>query len=288
LRINADVANTIREALTAIPAALLDPLIESYEATLAGAQSGDWEKVGLNAGKICEITYKILRSHIDGQIQDMPGPGNLRDACLGLENSPAAFPRSVRIQVPRVLVAVYEMRNNRGIGHAGGDVRPNGMDGEFLLRAIQWIVAELVRVFHNVGVVTAQQIVETVSEKQLPIIWSDGATIRVLRPELRTTDKVLLVLYNEAAKVQVQALMRHVDWEEGFGRFGAHVLEPLHKEAMIHCEDGALRGDYISLALTRLRGKALPGVVILPPGIERVEKVLLSTKKGTYRADIFS
>lgn len=45
------------------------------------------------------------------------------DACERLEQAPASkFPRSVRIQIPRVLIAFYEIRNNRGVGHVGGDV----------------------------------------------------------------------------------------------------------------------------------------------------------------------
>jgi hypothetical protein len=166
------VTTTVRDALLTIPAGLLNPLIESYEAVLTGVPSHDWQKVDLNAGNLCETTYTILRGHMDGHYAPSPQkPDNFPEACRELENFPSTFPPSVRIQIPRVLVAVYEMHSNRGIGRVGGDVKPYAMDGEFLLRAVQWIVAELVRVFHHVCVAEAQEIVETVSEKQLPVIW---------------------------------------------------------------------------------------------------------------------
>ena len=155
-----------------IPVGLLDPLIESYEAVLTDVSSRDWPKVGLNSGNLCETIYTILRGHMDGHYAPGPQkPDNFPEACRELENFPSRFPRSVRIQIPRVLVAVYEMRGDRGIGRVGGDVKPHAMDGEFLFRAVQWMVAELVRVFHNVGVAAAQEIVERVSLRQLPVIW---------------------------------------------------------------------------------------------------------------------
>jgi hypothetical protein len=53
-------------------------------------------------------------------------PRNMVDVARALEGADQnAFPRALRVQIPRVFVALYEIRNNRGVGHVGGDVDPN-------------------------------------------------------------------------------------------------------------------------------------------------------------------
>jgi hypothetical protein len=83
------------------------------------------------------------------------------DACKALEKAPQTLPRSIRIQIPRMLVALYEIRNNRGVGHVGGDVNPNHMDAVAVLAMSKWLVAELIRVLHDVDTQTATDLVET-------------------------------------------------------------------------------------------------------------------------------
>lgn len=68
------------------------------------------------------------------------------------------MPRSFQILIPRLLPALYEIRNNRNVGHVGGDVDPNFMDSTAVLGTANWIMAELVRVFHSVSTPEAQAI----------------------------------------------------------------------------------------------------------------------------------
>ena len=77
---------------------------------------------------MCEVVYTILRGHIDGAFPARAKkPANMVDACRSLETE-TGFPRTIRIQIPRMVIALYEIRNNRGVGHVGGDVDPNHMD----------------------------------------------------------------------------------------------------------------------------------------------------------------
>ena len=71
---------------------------------------------------------------------------------------------AVRIQIPRVVVALYEVRNNRGVGRVGGDVNPNAMDASFVLASAKWLMAELVRIFHGVDTMTAEETVDRIVE----------------------------------------------------------------------------------------------------------------------------
>ena len=86
---------SLKASLDSIPFALRDPLIEEFEQALDEYRSADWEKVGLKAGKFCEIAYCIcagyaldmrseltigsgvfFRLSINGQMQTRPSTSN--------------------------------------------------------------------------------------------------------------------------------------------------------------------------------------------------------------------
>src|SRR5438876_337250 len=72
-----------------------------------------WEPAELNGGKLSEIVYTILKGHVDGAFPATPSkPRNMVDACGALASA-NSFPRAIRIQIPRIIVALYEIRNNR-------------------------------------------------------------------------------------------------------------------------------------------------------------------------------
>src|SRR6267154_5938231 len=134
------------KALGGLPPTLRAELLSALGEIVRNYREHRWEPSELNGGKLCEIVYTILRGHVDGSIPPHgTKPGNMVDSCRALEKADAKrFSRSVRIQIPRVLVALYEVRNNRGVGHVGGDVNPNAMDARLVLESSKWLVAELV------------------------------------------------------------------------------------------------------------------------------------------------
>ncbi|MCY7288269.1 MAG: hypothetical protein LH624_08485 [Cryobacterium sp.] len=175
--------------LGSLPAGLRDPLLVALNEITTNYRLGKWEASELNGGKLCEIVYTILRGHVDGKFSAKPSkPGNMVDACNALAKADRkVFPQSVQITIPRVLIALYEIRNNRGVGHVGGDVDPNHMDATFVHAAARWVVAELVRLFHAVDTVTATSLVDALVERVVPGIWTVGAVKRVLATDLSMT-----------------------------------------------------------------------------------------------------
>jgi hypothetical protein len=128
-----------------------------------------WEAQNLDGGRLCEIAYTILDGYTSGGNYPTGAskPPSFEAACKALENR-SIYPDSARITIPRVLFALYEIRNRRGVGHVGGDVNANHMDAEFVLAAAKWVVAELVRLFHTVDVRTATDVVDALVEKPFP------------------------------------------------------------------------------------------------------------------------
>ena len=95
-----------------------------------------------------------------------------------------------------MLVGLYDVRNRRGVGHVGGDVNANHMDAAFLLHSCQWVMAELVRIFHDTDVEAATAVVDALVDRTLPIVWQVGELRRLLDTTMAIQDASLLLLYS--------------------------------------------------------------------------------------------
>jgi len=147
-------------ALSTIPPSVRNPLLAEYRTIVEKYLERNWRASELAGGRFCEIVYTILEGHAGGTYAAAPSkPSNFPAACRALENN-SGEPRSFQILIPRVLPPLYEVRNNRDVGHVGGDVDPNATDAAYVYSSASWVMAELVRVLHNLPVAEAQQLVD--------------------------------------------------------------------------------------------------------------------------------
>ncbi|MGJ5826958.1 hypothetical protein [Streptomyces ossamyceticus] len=228
--------NVHSNVLGGLPVNLREELIGALANITRNFSEGRWEPSELNGGKLCEIVYSIIRGHADGQFPQRPyKPNNMVRECQKLEQE-TQLPRSLRIQVPRILIALYEIRNNRGVGHAGSDVDPNHMDAVAVLYMSKWIVAELIRVFHDVDTATASEAVDALVERQLEVVWSVDGKKRVLSEKLSLHDKTLLLLYSESSPVAEKDLL---SWTEAANAssYRRDILKKCHKARLIEYDD---------------------------------------------------
>jgi hypothetical protein len=224
----------VSTALSGIPSGLRQELFDAFKEIVRNFRENRWEPSELNGGKLCEAVHTILRGHVDGKIPDRAKkPSNMVDACRALEKADdKKFPRSIRIQIPRVLVGLYEIRNNRGVGHVGGDVNPNHMDARVVLESAKWVMAELVRVFHKLSPPEATNVVDALVERTVPVVWEVGTGKRVLQPSLSKRDQTLLLLYSTAGPARVGDLCSWVEYANKT-IYRSDVLEPAHRDRII-------------------------------------------------------
>lgn len=250
---------TVGDLLKSIPTALRDELIAEFNKLLKNYRESRWEPAELDGGKLCEIVYSILHGHTTGSYPAHAfKPANFYTACKGFENlSATTFPRSVRVQIPRILIGLYEVRNNRGVGHVGGDVNPNRMDATLVVSNAKWLVAELIRLFHSVSIDEATEAVELIVQRETELIWNIGSKKRVLLDGLGFKEKTLLLLYNCVdGKATAEELF---DWVEYSNKnmFKTHILRPMHEARLLEYDES-------------------DGIVhISPKGIRTVEDTLL-------------
>ncbi len=218
-------------ALAVIPSGLREPLLAEYRSITKNYAEHRWQPSELAGGIFCEVVYTILEGHAGGVYAAAPNkPKNFPEACRKLENN-TQEPHSFRILIPRVLIALYDIRNNRGVGHAGGDVDSNHMDATLVLNMSNWVMAELVRVFHQLPISEAQRLVDNLAERHVPLVWQGASVKRVLNPNLKLKEQIILLLASSSGEVTVADLFDWTDYENK--TYFMKTLRELHDSRMV-------------------------------------------------------
>lgn len=258
-------SDLLDSALSNIPAKFRTRIIDAYleikKRQTEATHSDNTDSVGISTGKFCESVIRFLQEELTGSSvafgKHIP---NFADACRALITTPAAAgPETLRIIVPRALVFIYTMRGKRGIGHVGGDIESNLIDMATIVRVSDWIMCELLRVFHSLPLEEAQALLDSLATKDLPLVWAIDGRHRVLQPKMNNKNKVLLLLYSNAYS---SALSEELfDWVEhpNMSNFRRDVLRPLHKAKLVEYNEN----EEI--------------VYISPTGISEVEKNILNS-----------
>lgn len=232
------------EAFASLPGQLRADLLGAFEDIVKNYSEGRWEPAELNGGKLCEAAFTVCHGiATDAMPKAASKPRNMVSACLGLEQHTSAL-RSVRIQIPRMLVALYEIRNNRNVGHVGGEVNPNHMDALCVLQMSKWVVAELIRVLHDLPIDDAAAIVEALVEREVPLVWKINGKRRVLDPTLSMKAKTLLILHGCVGATKESDLCSWVEHDRA-SWYRRDVLKPAHKAKLIEY-DAERREAYLS------------------------------------------
>lgn len=241
-------------ALSAIPDALRTPLIEEYSQIVNNFMERRWGPAELSGGRFCEVVYTILHGHAQNAYALSPTkPANFVNACRALENN-AGVPRSFQILIPRLLPALYEIRNNRNVGHIGGDVDPDFMDCSMVLATASWIMAELIRVFHNVTTDEAQTSVDALAERRMPLVWKSGSIRRVLRTDLQLRDQILILMASATGRIATDELFTWTGYSKR--AYFNRLLAQLHDQRLVEYH------------------RDTQDVEMLPPGSDFVSRLL--------------
>ena len=244
------------QALNIIPEGLRKPLIDEYSNIVKNYLEQRWTPSELSGGRFCEIVYTILEGFANNSYASSPiKPSNFVAACRALESN-TSNPRSFQILIPRIMPALYEIRNNRGVGHVGGDVDPNHIDASAVLSMTSWIMAELIRVFHNMPIHDAQKLADSLVDRRTPLIWRSGDIRRVLKPDLTIRHQILLLLSSSSTPIATADLLR---WIEPSNRsYFYRILRTMHSSRLIELSyDETI-------------------VELLPPGMTAVEQFITS------------
>lgn len=178
---------------------LADELVDAYEELKTRYFRRDFRPGELEGGRFAEAAFRILQRAATGRAttvgRTLPRVPNLLQTLESAD--PNTVHESIRLHIPRVLAAVYDVRNRRDVGHIASDVDANSMDAGYVVAACSWVLAEFVRLFHQCSPEEAQAYVEAIVKRQAPLVQVFGDVPFVLARNVPHQDEILVLLYHQ-------------------------------------------------------------------------------------------
>ena len=218
-----------------MPAPLVKALLDSYAELKDNFNFERFRPSELEGGRFAEAAIRIVQHLATGSHDSIDKSLPPFDKIVAsLEKVPSASAHdSLRIHIPRVLWAVYGIRNRRNVGHIGGDVNPNRADAYFVVALCDWVLAELIRLTFNCALIEAQGMVDDLVERKVPIIQDFGGFQKILRTDLAIPDRILVLAYrNGTTGVAMEDLQKWLKPAKP-GAVGVAVLR-LDRKAYLH------------------------------------------------------
>lgn len=252
-------SNRLNFYLQKIPTAFRNRIVKEYLNVKIRFRKGDFDSSGLSCGKFCEENLRMLQHTLTGtHVGFTEEIRNFQGEIIKLEKVDKAVGNdSLRVIIPRALAFLYTLRNKRNIGHSGGDVEANQIDSLTIGKISDWVICELIRIFHDKSLEEAQRIVDFISSREIPVIWEINGKKRVLKENSSAKEKVMLLTYSQEEQgVFFEDLISWVEYQNKTD-FKSKVLIPLHREGMIEFD------------------KELNMIFLSPKGSKKVEEFFL-------------
>jgi hypothetical protein len=181
------------------PVKLVDQLIECYEEQKKNLYLGRMRPNEVEGGRFAEAAFRMLQHAAGLATTPLGTPLDTDGLIRQLANlSTANASDSIRLHIPRTLRVIYDIRNKRDAAHLADGIDPNLQDSMLVSSAIDWVLAEFVRLAHGVSPDKAFQLVKTITVRQIPAIEEFDGFLKTLRQSLGPSDRILLLLYHRA------------------------------------------------------------------------------------------
>lgn len=219
---------------------LVEKLFESYQALTEHYYLGRYRPCALEGGRFAEISLRMLQQTLTGAFTPLGTPiPNFTDEVRKLEKfDKLRFKESLRIQIPRTLQVVFDIRNKRDIGHAGGDVDANYTDASLSLGACNWVLTEFLRIYYTSDINTAQRLVNSLIKIRIPLIQDFDGFLKILKPDLSVPNKILVLLYYIGAEgATITQLNEWLSYRVSRSHMNVALSRLEHEKAFIHRKD---------------------------------------------------
>lgn len=177
-----------------IPTELADELLGSFAEAKRRFYRSDLRPSEIEGARFSEAAFRILEwvttqtyTAIGKTLPSVP-------IIMGRLENAAGAPESVRLHIPRTLRLIYDIRNKRDVAHLGDGIDPNVQDATLVVRNMEWVLAELVRMFHDVSPEVAHAMIDEIVSKEVPLVQEFDGHPRILK-QLRASDHFLVLLY---------------------------------------------------------------------------------------------
>lgn len=191
--------NRIKAALVIrFPSNIVDELIDCYSEQKRNFFLGNHRPNEIEGGRFSEAAFRLLEHFTGLPITPLGTQVNTDTLIRTLQQLPSAnFNESVRLHIPRTLRVIYDIRNKRDVAHLADGIDPNLQDSSFVFSALDWILAEFIRISGGTTPDEAFNLVKSVTVHSIPAIEDFNGFLKTLKPSLGPSDRILLLLYHK-------------------------------------------------------------------------------------------
>jgi hypothetical protein len=222
-----------------LDAKLVQELVGAYEQTKRNFYLGHLRPTEVEGGRFCEAAFRLLEQITGGSFTPIGTQLDTTRLIRNLEQtSTASHPDSVRLHIPRALRMVYDIRNKRDAAHLADGIDPNLQDATLVVSTLDWVLAEFLRLRHNVPANDAQRIVECVITRAAPVVQEFGNFLKVLRTDLKASEVCLVLLYHRGNDGGTFAELSHWVRPSMRANLQRTLNGLLNDKAFVHLSDG--------------------------------------------------
>jgi hypothetical protein len=187
---------------TAIDRSVVVEFLEAYGSLVAQYRKGDLDACLNHAGKFVEHVLRAVEF-----IRKSSAPPEIRNAAQvirEIEND-VNLTESLRVLVPKVAQAIYQIRSKRGAVHVK-EIGARQIDAALCVQAASWIIAELLRLYHIDDEDSVMQAMGLLARSQTPLIEMFGDEAVVTSKVPGDIELLLLVTKSEPTGIDRRTL----------------------------------------------------------------------------------
>ncbi|WP_145985648.1 hypothetical protein [Microbacterium phyllosphaerae] len=179
-----------------VPQALVTESLDAFEGAKRRFFLGDYRPQAVDGGRFSEAVGRIVEFATTGAFTPLTSNTfNMDQTIKNAEKTQASSASdSMRLHIPRTLKLIYDIRNRRNTAHLRDGIDPNLQDATLIVHNMNWVLAELVREYHNVPAAAAQALIEELVAREVPMIQEFDGRPRLLKT-MTAGDHVLVLLY---------------------------------------------------------------------------------------------
>jgi hypothetical protein len=183
-----------------IPDDLIDALFDAYAEAKRRFYLGDHRPNEVEGGRFVEAALRILELKVFGACTPVGKQLPAVDGLIRRLESTGGHDPALTIHIPRLLLPVYTIRNKRDVAHLGPDISPNLQDSTIVVAVMDWVMAEFVRLYHQVNNTEAQQIIDGLVTREVPVVQMFGDYPKLLKDGVKLPEHLLILLYRRGAE----------------------------------------------------------------------------------------
>lgn len=187
---------------------LVKALMGTYGALQKAYFGEDYEGTLSKSGKFVENIFRVLYFIISGKKLTEIKQGQINELSDKLENANSTkYSDTIRIVIPRVAKSIYTMRSKLGSEHVKLTV-PDFIDARFTISSSDWIMAKLLRSFHDSNPSEIDKLIHKMKSTETPKLESFEVQLATQIDDLSIPDLITIILRTSASLTKSEIVQK--------------------------------------------------------------------------------